>query len=102
MITTLNFLFACKVGYPKYILIDKGSQLVKGYDTMRLSLKDIENKLYQDVMVEFDVCPVAGHNFNRKVERRGRHIKKSLEEVLRTGDYLFYNGKHWRQNSQKQ
>ena len=26
---------------------------------MRLSLKDIENYLFQDVMVEFDVCPVG-------------------------------------------
>ena len=31
-------------------------------------------------MVEFDTCPVGGHNINRKVERRIRHIKESLEK----------------------
>lgn len=74
--------FAYEVGYPKYILTDKGTLLAKRYDTMRLSLKDIENYLFQDVMVEFDVCPVGGNNFNGKVERRSRHIKKSLEKRI--------------------
>ena len=74
--------FECEVGYPKYILIDESSQLVNGYDTMRLSLKNIKNKLYQDVMVEFDVCPLGGYNFNGKAERRNRHIKEPFEKCI--------------------
>ena len=31
-------------------------------------------------MVDFDTCPVGGHNFNGKVERRIRHVKESLEK----------------------
>ena len=38
--------FECEVGYPEYILIDESSQLVNEYDTVRLSLKNIKNKLY--------------------------------------------------------
>ena len=35
--------FACEVRYPKFILIDEGSQ--KGCELMRLTFTDITNKL---------------------------------------------------------
>ena len=35
------FQFACEVGYPKMPLVDKGSQPVKGCETMKLSFIDI-------------------------------------------------------------
>ena len=62
--------FACEVGYPKFLLINEGSQLVKGCESMRLTFTDINNKLHQDSMVTFGTCPVGGHNYNGKVERR--------------------------------
>ena len=72
--------FLCEVGYPKFMLIDEGSQLVKGCEIMRLNFMDIRGQLNRDMMVEFDTCPVGGHNFNGKVERRIRHVKESLEK----------------------
>ena len=57
------------------MLIDEGSQ--KGCESMRLTFTDITNKLHKDTMVTFDTCPVGGHNYNGKVERRIRHIKES-------------------------
>ena len=72
--------FSCEVGYPKFMLIDEGSQLVKGCSTMRLSFNDIKSKLHKDKLVEFDTCPVGGHSVNGKVERRIRQIKESLEK----------------------
>ena len=33
--------FACKVGYPQFMLINEGSQLVKVYVSMRLTFADI-------------------------------------------------------------
>ena len=39
--------FSCKVGYPKKILPDAGSQLVKGCDTMKIKFSDINNKLHE-------------------------------------------------------
>ena len=59
--------FSCEVGYPKFMLIDEGSQLVKGCETMQLCFKDIKGKLHKDMKVEFDTCPVGDHNFNGKV-----------------------------------
>ena len=41
--------FSCKFGYPKFMLIDKGSQLVKGCQAMQLRFKDIKRKLHKDI-----------------------------------------------------
>ena len=74
--------FSCEVGYPKFVMIDEGSQLIKGCETMRISFTDIKGKLHQDMMVDFTTCPVGGHNYNGKVERRIQHIKQSLEKSI--------------------
>ena len=74
--------FSCEVGYPKYMMVDEGSQLVKGCEDMRLSFIDIRGQLNRDIMIDFDSCPVGGHNFNGKVERRIRHVKESLEKNI--------------------
>ncbi|XP_066920338.1 uncharacterized protein [Clytia hemisphaerica] len=70
--------FASDVGYPKYLLPDEGSQLLKGCQDTRLNFKDIQNRLYCDVQVEFNACPVSGHHMHGKIERKIREIKKSL------------------------
>ena len=74
--------FSWEVGYPKFMKIDEGSQLIKGRDNMRLSLTDIIGKLHQDMMADFATCLVGGHNYNRKVERRIKHAKESLEKTV--------------------
>ena len=48
--TTESFLlgfvrFSCQVGYPKMLMPDEGSQLVKGCKTMKLEFYDIKHKL---------------------------------------------------------
>ena len=53
---------------------------MKGCESMRLTFTDIKNKLHKDTMVSFDTCPVGGHNYNGKVERRIRHIRESLDK----------------------
>ena len=70
--------FACAVGYPKRVLADSGSQLVKGCETMEISFRDIQQQLHQKVKVELEVCPVGGHNMHGRVERRIKEVKKSL------------------------
>jgi len=72
--------FSCEVGYPKVLLIDEGSQLKKACQSLELNFKDLQNKLYQKWMVEFEVCPVGGHNFHGKVERKIQQVKSSLEK----------------------
>ena len=74
--------FSCEVGYPKTLLVDEGSQLIKGCETMKLKFWDIKFRLHEDVSVDFEVCPVGGHNFNGKVERKIREVKKSINKTV--------------------
>ena len=60
------------------MLPDEGSQLVKGCSTLRLSFKDIQNRLFQDVLVNFETCHISGHHMHGKVERKIKEMKKSL------------------------
>ena len=71
--------FSCEVGYPKFLSVDKGSQLVKGCESMKLTHTDIKYKLHKDLVVEFYTC-LGGHNYNGKDERRIRQIKESFEK----------------------
>ena len=74
--------FACDAGYPKTLLVDEGSQLVKGCETMTIQFWDLKFQLHRDVGMDFEVIPVGGHNFNGKVERKIREIRKSMNKTM--------------------
>ena len=71
--------FACRVGFPKMLLPDEGSQLVKGCQTMVLRYTDIKTRLHTEYGVEFEVCPVGAHYMHGKVERKIQQVKKSIK-----------------------
>jgi len=48
---------------------------------MRLNYLDIKHQLFNDHKVEFEVCPVGGHNEHGKVERKIREITLSIDVV---------------------
>ena len=73
---------SCEVGWPKKMLADQGSQLIKGCQTVRFNFQDIKFRLHVESSVELEVCPVGGHNMHGKVERRIRHVKESLATTL--------------------
>ena len=74
--------FSCRFGYPKQLMPDEGSQLVKGCKDMVISFSDVSQKLYTEYGVQFKTCPVAAHNVHGKVERKIQHVKRSLEKTL--------------------
>ncbi|XP_057294722.1 uncharacterized protein LOC130623268 [Hydractinia symbiolongicarpus] len=74
--------FSCDHGYPKRVLCDESSQLVKGCKEMHLDWINLKSKLMKKARVEFDVCPVQGHNMHGKVERKIREINLSIEKNL--------------------
>ena len=49
---------------------------------IKLDFLDAKFKFHKDVGVEFQVCPVGGHNINGKVERKIRIIKESIEKNI--------------------
>ena len=71
---------ACEVGYPKKLLVDEGSQLLKGCETMQLNFVDLQQHLHSKLNIEFDTCPVGGHNVHGRVERKISEIRKSIEK----------------------
>ena len=74
--------FSCSVGYPKMLLPDEGSQLVKGCKQMQLSFTDIKQRLHVEHGVEYETCPVGGHNMHGKVERKIQHVKQAMSKKL--------------------
>ena len=74
--------FSCRFGYPKRLMPDEGSQLIKGCKDMVLSFNDIAQKLSVQYGVEFKTCPVAAHYMHGKVERKIQHVRRSLEKTL--------------------
>ena len=74
--------FSCQVGYPWKLLIDEGGQLVKGCETMKLNFTDIAHQLHKDFNINFETCPVGGHNHHGRVERKIREVRSSLEKTL--------------------
>ena len=70
--------FSCRFGYPKYLLPDAGSQLVKGCEDMQYSFLDTKQKLSTEYGTEFTPCPVGAHYVHGKVERKIQEVRKSV------------------------
>ncbi|XP_066933763.1 uncharacterized protein [Clytia hemisphaerica] len=73
--------FAADHGFPKRLMCDEGSQLVKGCKEMNVNLLDLQHHLSK-TKVDFQVCPVQGHNMNGKVERKIQEINNSISKSL--------------------
>ena len=74
--------FSCAVGYPKILLPDEGSQLVKGCKEMQLCFHDIQHRFFIEYGVEYNTCPVGAHYMHGKVERKIRGVQESMTKTL--------------------
>ena len=81
--------FACRFGYPKMVLPDEGSQLVKGCKDVIISFSDLSSRLSTEYGVSFKPCPVGAHYVHGKVERKIRQVRLSLERCM-TGRRLSF------------
>ena len=73
--------FSCTVGYPRKLLPDAGSQLLKACETMTLTFHDIKNQLCA-FGCDFEPCPVNAHYMHGKVERKIRQVKETFTKHL--------------------
>ena len=74
--------FSCQFGYPRLMLSDEGSQIIKAFQSMELKFVDLQQKMHKENGVEYQTCPVGGHNMNGRVERKIREIKSSMARTL--------------------
>ena len=70
--------FSCRYAYPRHLLPDSGSQLIKGCEDMQYSYVDSRQVLSVEYGVDFSPCPVGSHYFHGRVERKIREVKKSV------------------------
>ena len=70
--------FACKVGFPKKLMPDAGSQLLKGCKEMKLDFFDIKHQLHSEYGVDFETCPIGAHYVHGRVERKIKHVQESF------------------------
>ena len=71
--------FSCRFGYPRYLLPDPGSQLIKGCEDMSYSFVDTKQRLSGEFGVEYMPSPVGAHYNHGKVERKIREVKKCVQ-----------------------
>ena len=71
---------SCNHGYPRRLLCDEGSQLIKACKEMRLDFFDIKFILTKQSRVE--LCLVQGHSMHGKVERKIHEINHSIEKLV--------------------
>ena len=71
--------FSCEVGYPKNLLTDEGSQLVKGCETLKFNYNDIQWKLSTESLV---TGRCFGHHPTKKNVTRSNTMKEVLLENL--------------------
>ena len=74
--------FSSVRGYPKMLMPDEGSQLVKGCEDMTLSFTDISHRLHTEFGIEFKTCPVGAHYVHGKVERKIQQVKESISRTV--------------------
>ena len=53
---------ACEVGIPKLVLMDKDATFVKALSEMEFVYQDAAFQLNRELGIEFQTCPVSGHN----------------------------------------
>jgi hypothetical protein len=76
--------FAARFCHPQKLYPDEGSQLMRACKEMQVSWVDVAHTLsaQHSVGVEFQPCPVGGHNFHGMVERSIREVKKLFYTVF--------------------
>ena len=74
--------FACELGFPKKLLVDEGSQLVSGCKNAVLNMTDIKGTLSCENGIEFRTCPVGGHNYNGRAERKIRSVQEVMNKTV--------------------
>ena len=74
--------FSSQVGFPKMLLPDQGSQLLKACGDVNLKFKDIKGQLNTEYGIEFSPCPVGSHYMHGRVERKIRLVRESIERSV--------------------
>ena len=59
---------AAEVGFPKFLMVDQDSAIMKGLKDATVNLRNLQHQIYSENVIIFTACPV-GHNVHGHVER---------------------------------
>lgn len=74
--------FSCDHGYPKRLMCDEGSQLVKGCNDMKLNFVDVKSQLFKNVHVEFHFTIISFRCFSGKHLLLASQTKSTIFRLL--------------------
>ena len=78
----------CEVGLPAKMFIDQDRASMCGFNNAELDLSNLQLTLDTKYGIDFEVCPVQGHNMHGQVERVIKSVQESFEDSgLLTGRY---------------
>ena len=72
---------AADYGFPKYLMIDKDSAVMKALREAEVCLRDLQHTLYIEKGIIFTTCSVGGHNEHGHVERSIKSIQELLADA---------------------
>ena len=64
------------------LLIDEGSQLVRGCEKMKINMCNISGVLNSEFGIHFQTCPVGGHNYHGKAERKIKAVQETMVKSI--------------------
>ena len=71
----------CEVGVPSKMFIDQDRASMCGFKSVEFDLRNLQLTLERKYGLEFEVCPVQGHNMHGQVERVIRSVQESFEDA---------------------
>ena len=71
---------SCETGVPKIIFCDQDPSILSAFKHSKLEFRDLQQQLHKQSGIDFQTCPVSGHNMHGTVERTIRTIQESMEE----------------------
>jgi hypothetical protein len=70
----------CEIGVPKKLFIDQAKAIECGLENVEFDMRGVQHQLKREHGIEFEVCPVAGHNQHGHVERVIRSVQESFND----------------------
>ena len=82
----------CEVGLPARLLIDQDSAFMKVLIEGQVELLDLETQMRKRATMDFQLCPVAGHNHHGQVEACIKTVQNAMEKLGFYQDRLHATG----------
>ena len=71
---------ACEVGFPAKMFMNQDRASMCGLDKAEFVIRNLQLTLEKEHGVEFEVCPMQGHNAHGQVERVIRSVQESFTD----------------------